>query len=317
MPRRLMIVALVPMLVVGLGATASAKKKAVPTKAQKSPPAEAASPPAEAASPPAEPPAPPAEAAVLPAVEAVVEEAPAPMAPVDAPHWGGAFRSRWVSVPRWILSSFTKASQSVSSYSIAIEGYRRKRDEDNPNRFWEVSFAVGYQNMSAPDGNWLGKNKRADVDTDWVQFKNNFGFWTFDLTFIQRQYFNEVFGIHYGAGWGLAIIQGEILRTSSGGCIETNLGDPIKCRPIVCKSPGGGCTEAELQQGPNYPYAGQADSATTPNRFRESSVPGAILIINLLAGFDFRIPSVKGLELRLEGGFYDALFLGGAAAYTY
>ena len=314
MPRRLMIVALVPMLVVGLGATASAKKKA---KAEEAPPAEAESPPAEAPAPPAEAPALPAEAAALPAAEALAaEEAPAPMPPVNAPHWGGAFRARWVSVPHWILSSFTKASQSVSSYSIAIEGYRRKPDEDNPNRFWEVSFAVGYQNMSAPDGNWLGKNKIAAVDTDWVQFKNNFGFWPFDLTFIQRQYFNDVFGIHYGAGWGLAIIQGEILRTSSGGaCTDANVGDPSKCRPIVCTSPGGGCTEGELQGTQSRPLG--SDKADAPRRFRENSVPGAILIINLLVGFDFRIPSVKGLEFRLEGGFYDALFLGGGLAYTY
>jgi hypothetical protein len=236
------------------------------------------------------------------------EEAPPPMAPVDAPHFGGAFRSRWVSVPHWVLSSFTQASQSVSSYSVAIEAYRRKRDEDNPNRFWEVSLAVGYQNMSAPDGNWLVKNRNPAVDTDWVQFKNNFGFWTIDLSFIQRQFFNDVFGIHYGAGWGLAIIQGEILRTKSYGC-DQNLST---CRPIVCT--GGVCTEGELA---GTEANGQKGTASDPHRYRETSVPGAILIVNLLAGFDFRIPSVKGLELRLEGGFYDALFLGGAAAYTY
>ena len=309
MPRRLMIVALVPLLVAGFGATATAKKKAAPVQSEEAPPAEAESPPAEAESPPAESQAPPAEAAVAAAADALMsEEAPPPMAPVDAPHFGGAFRSRWVSVPHWVLSSFTQASQSVSSYSVAIEAYRRKRDEDNPNRFWEVSLAVGYQNMSAPDGNWLGKNRNPAVDTDWVQFKNNFGFWTIDLSFIQRQFFNDVFGIHYGAGWGLAIIQGEILRTKSYGC-DQNLST---CRPIVCT--GGVCTEGELA---GTEANGQKGTASDPHRYRETSVPGAILIVNLLAGFDFRIPSVKGLELRLEGGFYDALFLGGAAAYTY
>ena len=309
MPRRLMIVALVPLLVAGFGATATAKKKTAPVQSEEAPPAEAESPPAEAESPPAESQAPPAEAAVAAAADALMsEEAPPPMAPVDAPHFGGAFRSRWVSVPHWVLSSFTQASQSVSSYSVAIEAYRRKRDEDNPNRFWEVSLAVGYQNMSAPDGNWLVKNRNPAVDTDWVQFKNNFGFWTIDLSFIQRQFFNDVFGIHYGAGWGLAIIQGEILRTKSYGC-DQNLST---CRPIVCT--GGVCTEGELA---GTEANGQKGTASDPHRYRETSVPGAILIVNLLAGFDFRIPSVKGLELRLEGGFYDALFLGGAAAYTY
>jgi hypothetical protein len=308
MPRRLTIVAFVPLFIVGFGAAAHAKKKAVAPQAEEAPPEEAPSPPEEA-------PALPAEAAVPAAEAPVSEEAPAAMAPVNAPQFGGAFRSRWISLPHWFLSSFTKASQAVSSYSVAVEAYRRKRDEDNPNRFWEVSLAVGFQSMSAPDGNWLGKNKNAAVDTDWVQFKNNFGFWTFDLSFIQRQYFNDVFGIHYGAGWGLAIIQGEILRTSSSGaCTDANVGDPSKCRPIICTSKSSGCTEADLQK-PLLP--GQADSPANPNRFREGSVPGAILIVNLLVGFDFRIPQAKGLEFRVEGGFYNAFFLGGAVAYTY
>ena len=301
MPRRLMIVALVPLLVAGFGATATAKKKTAPVQSEEAPPAEAESPPAES-------PAPPAEAAVAAAADALMsEEAPPPMAPVDAPHFGGAFRSRWVSVPHWVLSSFTQASQSVSSYSVAIEAYRRKRDEDNPNRFWEVSLAVGYQSMSAPDGNWLGKGHDASLDTDWVQFKN-FGFWTVDLSFLSRQYFNDVFGIHYGAGLGLAIIQGDVLRTKSYNCTDQTLSE---CRPIVCT--GGVCTETELK---GTEGSGRI-SPTTPHRYREGSVPGAIPILNLVFGFDFRIPQVKGLEFRIDAGFFDALFLGGGVGYIY
>ena len=119
---------------------------------------------------------------------------------------------------------------------MGLEGFRRKRDEENPNRYWEISLGLGYQNMSPPDGNWLGNGHDADVDTDWVQFKN-FGFWTIDLSFIQRQFFNDVFGIHYGAGLGLAIIQGDILRTSSSSaCTDANLGNTSVCRPKVCTS---------------------------------------------------------------------------------
>lgn len=319
MPRRLMIVALVPLLVAGFGATATAKKKAAPVQSEEAPPAEAESPPAEAESPPAESQAPPAEAAVAAAADALMsEEAPPPMAPVDAPHFGGAFRSRWVSVPHWVLSSFTQASQSVSSYSVAIEAYRRKRDEDNPNRFWEVSLAVGYQNMSAPDGNWLVKNRNPAVDTDWVQFKNNFGFWTIDLSFIQRQFFNDVFGIHYGAGLGLTIVQGDILRTSSSSaCTDANVGNPALCRPRVCTSLAAGCTEAELKSSEGPPDTGSGPGGD--HRFREGSVPGAIPALTLLTGVDFRIPQAPGLELRIDAGLFDflVLFIGGGVAYIF
>ncbi len=48
-------------------------------------------------------------------------------------------------------------------------------------------------------------------------------------------------------------------------------------------------------------------------------MPSAIPIINLLVGADFRIPlpDKSNLELRLEGGFYDAFFLGVTAGYAF
>ena len=151
---------------------------------------------------------------------------------------------------------------------------------------------MGYQNMSPPDGNWLGKDHNASVDTDWVQFKN-FGFWTVDFSFLQRQYFNDVFGIHYGAGLGLAIIQGDILRTSSSSaCTDSNTSNAKACRPVVCTSPNGGCTEAELKSTESGQLG--TDSPTNPRRFREGSVPGAIPILNLIFGLDFRIPQAPG-----------------------
>jgi len=39
--------------------------------------------------------------------------------------------------------------------------------------------------------------------------------------------------------------------------------------------------------------------------------------VNLLVGVDFRLPQVRGWEARIEGGFYDAFFLGGAVGYTF
>lgn len=230
--------------------------------------------------------------------------------PVNAPHYGGAFRARWITLPSWFLGMFTKANRALSSYGVGLEGFRRKRDADDPNRFTEIMLAIGYQNMSPPDGNWLGKGKDPTLDTDWVQFKN-FGFWTIDFSYIGRQFFNEVVGIHYGAGLGLAIVQGDVLRTSSQGCKAGNLSTP-QCRPNVCLNPKGGCTDAELK-----PTEGAKDQWNDPHRFREGSIPAVIPLINLVTGVDFRIPTVPGLEFRLEGGFYNALFLGGGVAYVH
>ena len=315
MPRRLTIVALAPLLMLGLSAAAHAKKKTPRPAPKEEPAVEAPAPPkAEPAPPPVEEEASSETEVAPPAEQApVVPAAAAPVATmVIPPHFGGAFRARWMTLPNWFLGMFTKASRPLSSYGVGFEGFRRKRDAENPNRFWEISLGVGYQDMSPPDGNWLGRNHAASSDTDWVQFKN-FAFWTVDLSFIQRQFFNEVFGIHYGAGLGLAIVQGKILRTSSLNCTEKNTSNSKVCRPRVCLSPNGGCKESELQPTQN----GAADSPGDPHRFRENSVPGAIPILNLLFGFDFRVPQAPGLELRIDAGFFDALFLGGGGGYVY
>jgi hypothetical protein len=319
MPRRLTIVALAPLLVFGLGAVAHAKKKAAKTPLKEVPPVEAPAPPKEEAPPPAPPPVEeemPPEAEFTPqAKRAPVVEA-APVVPVATmiipPHYGGAFRARWITLPSWFLGMFTKANRPLSSYGVGFEGVRRKRDAENPNRFWEISLGVGYQNMSPPDGNWLGNNHAANSDTDWVQFKN-LGLWTVDLSVIQRQFFNDVIGVHYGAGLGLGIVQGDVLRTSSAGCTESNIGNSKACRPKVCLSPNGGCKESELK-----PTQGPADTGPDgPHRFRENSIPPAIPVLNLVFGLDFRIPQAPGLEFRLDAGFFDALFLGGGVGYIY
>jgi hypothetical protein len=233
---------------------------------------------------------------------------------VIPPHYGAAFRARWITLPSWFLGMFTKANRPLSSYGVGFEGVRRKRDAENPNRFWEISLGVGYQNMSPPDGNWLGNNHTASADTDWVQFKN-LGLWTVDLSVIQRQFFNEVFGVHYGAGLGLGIVQGEVLRTSSAGCTEKDIGNSKLCRPNVCLSPNGGCKDSELKGTESRPLG--SDSPANPRRFRETSIPPAIPILNLVFGLDFRIPQAPGLEFRLDAGFFNAFFLGGGVGYIY
>jgi hypothetical protein len=251
----------------------------------------------------------PAEAPAVPAAEQTVAAAETLVADpaLNPPHYGGAFRARWVTVPHWVFGIFTKHNQAVSAYSLAFEGTRRKRDAENPNRFTDISLAVGFQSMHAPDGNWLGNGKNPVIDTDWVQFKN-LGLWTIDLAFVQRQYFNEVFGIHYGAGLGLAIVQGKVDRTKSNACTDNNLDS---CRPKVCTSTGSGCSESDLQKADTP----GDNTAADPHRTKIRDIPPVLPIINLVAGFDFRI--AHGLEARLEGGFYDAFFVGGAVAYIY
>jgi hypothetical protein len=211
------------------------------------------------------------------------EEVPIP-APKDIAY-GLAVRGRWVSVPSWMLNAFTKNNVPLSSWGTGIELFRRHGNFD-------FAVAFNYQNMSPPDGNWLGSNADPMTQVNFVHF-DHFAMWGFDASFRWYTMFNDWFGLHYGAGFGLGVLSGHIIRTYARNmmCTAANVSDTSVCKPDPTKQ----------DQQP----------------FISGSVPGAIPIINVNLGVDFRIPRTKGLEIRLEGGFYDAFFLGGAIAYAF
>jgi hypothetical protein len=211
---------------------------------------------------------------------------------------------RWVTVPDWLLGAFFAESEAVSTFgAYGFELIRRKADFD-------LVLGLSYQNMSPADGNWLGRGRDPGIDTDFVQFRG-FGIIGVDASFVGRRRFGQYLGMRYGAGLGLALIRGKVLRTSSAMCTAANAGDERACRPIVCQPTG--CTEAQLAATEGNVDGGPGDAS----RFAEPNVPGALPLINLSLGVDLRHPAIPGLEARLEGGFYNALFLGLAFNYIF
>ncbi len=224
--------------------------------------------------------------------------------------YGGALRARWISVPSWLLGLFTKLNVPLSAYSLGGEFFRRKGDLD-------LSLSISWQRLSPPDGNWLGKSKPADQETDYLQFRG-LGAVSFDASFIWRTALSEIVDLRYGAGLGLAIVTGKLYRTSAGGCTPQNAANEKECFPRVpgCNGAGfvGPCPDQPLKASQGQVDHGPGD----PHRFVEDDVPGAVPVINVLLGLGFRIPNVKGLELRVDGGyFFPAFFLGGGTAYVF
>jgi hypothetical protein len=221
-------------------------------------------------------------------------------------HYGvGVRMPRWVAVPSWFLGLFTAENVPLYTFgSFGAEFLRRKGDFD-------IVFGIGYQNMSPADGNWLGKGKEPSVDTDFVQFRD-LSMIGVDVAFMQRRMFNRYFGMHYGAGLGVAIVRGEMLRVSnSDSCNRSNAGDEAACRPIYC--PPEGCNEAMHRAREGNVDGGPAD----PHRFRDNNVPGAVPILNMTIGVNLQLPELRGFEARFEGGFYNAFFLGLAFGYVF
>jgi hypothetical protein len=199
--------------------------------------------------------------------------------------YGVAARLVWVSVPSWLLNAFTKNNVPLSSWGTGIQAFRRKGNFD-------IAISFNYQNMSPPNGNWLGSSANVATDVSYLQFQS-FALYGFDASFIWHAFFTDWFGMHYGAGVGVGILGGNIQRIKAldGNCTAQNVNDPNQCTHNNAAS--------QMSTGPLQ------------------DVPGAVPILNAVLGVDFRVPTLRGWEARLEGGFYDAFFLGGGIGYTF
>jgi len=248
----------------------------------------------------------PDPAAGVPAVSAEPEAPPPPR----GYSFGVGLRARLVSVPAWLLGVFTKQNVPLLTFGhFGVEGFFRRKNFD-------IALSFSYQNMSPHDGNWLGSgvDHPAEVDTDYVRFKG-FALYAVDISFIWHQMFTSWLGMHYGAGIGAAYIAGKILHNDSGydaagntlppgadgACTEANAGNLTKCHPPNVTCANGTCTP-------------EANLSRTEQAY---SVPPAIPIVNVVLGLDFRVPSLRGWEAKVEGGFYDAFFFGGTVSYTF
>jgi hypothetical protein len=206
--------------------------------------------------------------------------------PVQRPadlSYGVAVRAVWVSVPQWLLHPFASQNVPLSSWGTGIQVFRRKGNFD-------IALSFNYQNMSPPPGNWLGNGNKPLTDTSYLVF-NSFALYGIDASFIWHAFFTNWFGMHYGAGVGIGILGGNIQRTKAldQNCTAQNVGDPNQC----------------THNGVN--------SVTGPL----ADVPPVVPILNAVLGVDFRVPTLRGWEARIEGGFYDAFFLGGGVGYTF
>lgn len=229
------------------------------------------------------------------AAVAAVSEPVAPRRPHGDQVWGVGLRARYVSVPGWLLGQFTKHNMPLGTFGhFGIEGFRRGGN-------FQATLALSYQNMSPPDGNWLGTgNHTAEMDTRFLQFRS-LSLYSFDASVSWQAMISSWFGLHAGAGLGLAVVRGSVYVNISDGCTDTNIGDLSQCHPPGVTCANGVCTPVSaLSHSPS------------------SDVLPVFPIVNVFAGMDFRLPEyAKGWEAKIEGGFFDAFFLGLGIGYTF
>jgi hypothetical protein len=214
--------------------------------------------------------------------------------PPGAAIFGVGVRTRYVSVPGWLLGLFTKHNKPLSTFAhYGVEGFRRRGN-------FQIAIALSYQNMSPADGNWLGSGSRDPaIDTRFLQFRG-LSLYSADVAFTWQAMVSSWFGLHAGAGLGVGLVRGNVYVNVSMNCTASNLDDLSVCKPEHVTCANGVCTPASAL-----------------NHTPDSDVLPLVPVINMVVGVDFRLPDVKGWEAKLEGGFYDAFFAGLGIGYTF
>ncbi|MFI5288331.1 MAG: hypothetical protein ACHQ17_01710 [Polyangia bacterium] len=228
-------------------------------------------------------------------------------APVDHKYELGA-RIRGIWVTPLMMAPFVQTNSGMSSMSGGAEFVYHRASYD-------VVTSLDLSFINVQDGNFLGVNHSADVDTHYLQF-GDFGQLTFlsaDVSIIGHHDFTDWFQLRYGGGVGLGAVLGDVKIINDGPqCSQQNFHNVNQCFPVTVGPLGQAGAEQKLKATEN---GTTSDSAQDPHRHVSGDKPPVMAVVNLLVGFRFKVQ--RHLAFDVEVGFRDAIFFGGGFHYLF
>jgi hypothetical protein len=206
------------------------------------------------------------------------DTAPSVSAEADKAHFGVGLRLREVFIPKGLIELFVeRAAGGGNHLGYGLEVVRRKGN-------FEISLGFEYESLAAGDGVWIDKGDQIPTDDpDLVEF-DNFGWVGADVSFIWQQELAKMVALRYGAGIGLGVILGDVLRTDYH------------------------CTTDDVNSCSN-------DTTGANQRTPEDAIPPVFPIINFLIGVQIR--PTDNIAINIEGGLRTLPFLGTTVAYYF
>jgi hypothetical protein len=193
---------------------------------------------------------------------------------------GVQIRLRRVHIPKGLIELFVDTAPAGAAHTgIGADFVRRKGS-------FEFNVGFEYESLGIEDGVWIDKGDTIPADeADFLEF-DGFGWLTFDAAFVWSTPVHDKVRIRYGAGVGLGIVLGEILRTDYA-CTSNDVDS---------------CT---IRTNP------PAENNKTP----EDDIPAVFPVINVLAGVQLR--PVPNLTINIEGGLRTAPYFGTSIGYFF
>jgi len=191
-------------------------------------------------------------AAAAPAAPAGTAEAGAPggAAPV-AVEWGVDLRLRNVIVPRGIVEWFLSRATGASNVGLGVDVVRRRGNN-------ELQFGIEYERINLGEGVLVQSGGNVPQDTvDYIlspdHAPENFGWLTFEFTFLHHTPLSKYVALRYGGGLGIGVMTGGVYRwdvlcatTATAASLEPGCipGDHIPGGTGVTSSDGDGAAES-------------------------------------------------------------------------
>ncbi|MDB4952502.1 MAG: hypothetical protein JWO36_71 [Myxococcales bacterium] len=198
----------------------------------------------------------------------------------EKPAWGMGVKVRRAWVTPYVQKLFMGDVPGTATMDGAGLDFTRRTGSS------EVVFGFGYDRLDAIDGYYLEKGGDPLVPgkVDYVTFHNPH-WWTAELSIINHAQIHKFLEFRYGAGIGLGLIRGTILKTSAI------------------------CTGSNIQQDCMPDPAGMLMN-------HPADIPPVLPVVNILVGLQFR--PFEFLHIHLDAGLHTVPYVTlGATLYLW
>ncbi|MBP6841092.1 MAG: hypothetical protein KA190_27595 [Kofleriaceae bacterium] len=197
--------------------------------------------------------------------------------PDAKPRFGVGLRLRRVSIPTGLLELFVERAESgVSGTGFGFDLVRR-------NRNFELQVGFEYESLKGDPGIWIDKGESIPADpVDYVEYRG-FGWYTFEVSFLNHTPLAKQVSLRYGGGAGLGVLKGDVVRTD------------YLCSSAQTES----CTRDPAAANDQTPY----------------DLPPVFPVVNAIIGVQIR--PIDNLTINVETGLRTVLFFGTSVGYLF
>jgi hypothetical protein len=217
----------------------------------------------------------------------------------DKVDYGIDIRLRSVYVPKALIDLFVaRSAGGTQNYGWGIDFVRRRGN-------LELQLGFEYEHVNAAEGVWINSGDQISngAEADYIlsadHSGNQFGWATFEFTFLNHAPINKYVSFRYGGGAGLGIVLGEMDHYNiicAPGSSNTNV-DP-------------GCVPSRF--GGTGRYSDPTPGVETQVKY---NTPPVFPVVNAIIGL--QIKPAAHMVINVEGGIRTLPFIGTSIGYFF